>query len=140
MGSMSQVKKKQFERQDIIKRQREKRLSSREQFEIEHEDAGISQCAGTYGRPEDELLNINDILKKSKKFMNNGPKFAYMGNQNLKKVCTTTFGTTARFAPEPGSVHSKSQTRVLNFKKSQTGIGHPTSSSSKLQIFSSLES
>jgi len=77
---------------------------------MEHEDAGINSCAGTYGKADDDLFNINDILmrKTNKKYNGNGGKYSFLPNYSLKKVCTTTFGTTERFAPEPGSVHSKS--------------------------------
>jgi hypothetical protein len=100
---------------------------------LEHEDAGINSCAGTYGKTDEEIFNLNEILRKTNKKYNGNGKYSFLPNYSLKKVCTTTFGTTERFAPEPGSVHSKSQTRVLNsFKKSTTGIGAPSSSSSKL--------
>mmetsp|Transcript_16750 Transcript_16750/g.28451 ORF Transcript_16750/g.28451 Transcript_16750/m.28451 type:complete len:735 (+) Transcript_16750:1120-3324(+) len=148
-GRMSIQKKKMFQRQDMLKLQREKRLAVREQFEFEHEDASINAGQSLFGfdrskSDEDAQYLINDLLKKSKysKFGGfSGSK--YMPMYGLKKVCTTTFGTTKRFAPEPGSIHSKSQQRVLNsFKKSQTGTNfqNPSASSSKLQIFQSLES
>ena len=41
-GQIPSMKKKAFQRLEMIKLQREKRLGVREQFELEHEDASIN--------------------------------------------------------------------------------------------------
>lgn len=65
-------------------------------------------------KSDEDVMSINNILKRSKynKFGGTGSQGKYpnyMPMYGIKKVCTTTFGTTKRFAPEPGSIHSKSQ-------------------------------
>jgi hypothetical protein len=47
------MRKKAFQRLEMIKLQREKRLGVREQFELEHEDASINYN-GERSRSEDE--------------------------------------------------------------------------------------
>jgi septum formation inhibitor MinC len=108
--------------QEIIKNQREQRLAVREQFENDHEDASIHVAGSSErGRSEEDMSMLSEMIKKSR--LNKQGKGGYNPASGLKKVQTTTFGTTKRFAPEPGSIHSKSQQKVLNsFKKSTTGI------------------
>jgi len=96
----------------MVKYQREKRLGVREQFELEHEDAGIGTSTGNYHQCDrhnsEEYFNLNDMLKKSK-FNRIGGKYGgYLPKHNYKKGSKSTFGTVRRFAPEPGSAHSKS--------------------------------
>ena len=61
------------------------------------------------------------MIKKSK-FYRGGSKFGYLPMKIPKNKTTpsTTFGTVRRFAPEPGSVSSKTQQSVLSaFKNGQ---------------------
>lgn len=95
----------------MVKHMREKRLGVREQFETEHEDAGIS--SSTYHCQSDrnsteEYFNLNDMLKKSKFGRIGGKYGGYLPKHTFKKGSKTTFGSVRRFAPEPGSVNSKS--------------------------------
>jgi len=52
-GQIPSMRKKAFQRLEMIKLQREKRLGVREQFELEHEDASINYN-GERSRSEDE--------------------------------------------------------------------------------------
>lgn len=95
----------------MVKQMREKRLLVREQFETEHEDAGIGTSTYSYQSDrngQEEYFNLNEMLKKSK-FNRIGGKYGgYLPKHNFKKGSKSTFGSVRRFAPEPGSVNSKS--------------------------------
>jgi hypothetical protein len=77
-----------------------------------NEDASIMGGAGQQWddyRKDEELYNLNDMIKKSK-FYRGGTKFGYLPMKmgpKPKNNPSTTFGTVRRFAPEPGSVSSK---------------------------------
>jgi hypothetical protein len=137
-SNLGSQKKKAFQRQDMVKHMREKRLGVREQFETEHEDAGIGTSTYNYQSDRDhqaEYFNLDGLLKKSK-FNRIGGKYGgYLPKHNYKKGSKSTFGSVRRFAPEPGSVHSKSQQRVLHQKKKG-----PTSSSANIQMCNNLDS
>jgi len=75
----------------------------------------------------EEDFGFYDIIKKQK--FNRISKFGLFG---LKKQ-TTTFGTTKRFAPEPGSELSTTQQKARNaYQKTRSQI----SSSSNIQLSS----
>ena len=98
------MRKKAFQRLEMIKLQREKRLGVREQFELEHEDASINYN-GERSKSEDELYfasqgGMFSDKDRKRKITSNWHAF----NSNKKVV--STFGTVKRFAPEPGSVLS----------------------------------
>ena len=104
-GQIPSMKKKAYQRLEMIKLQREKRLGVREQFEVEHEDASINYN-GERSRSEDEMY----IASSGFTFQAGGRKMInkWTNYQSNKKV-VSTFGTVKRFAPEPGSVHSHTQ-------------------------------
>ena len=86
----------------------------REQFELEHPDASLAAYGSDrdggldlQGRPsaDGDAFNLDDLLRKSR-FSKISGKY---GLFSAKKQQTTTYGTTKRFAPEPGSIHSKTQ-------------------------------
>jgi hypothetical protein len=55
-GQIPQGKKKNFQRLEMLKLQREKRLGVREQFELEHEDASINYNGfDDRGKADEEL-------------------------------------------------------------------------------------
>lgn len=131
----------------------------REQFELEHPDASLAAYDSDQkdgfdlpGRHSvDDAFNLDDLLRKSK-FSKISGKYGHFAT---KKQQTTTFGTTKRFAPEPGSIHSKTQQKVLNSIRGATkekdtssgpsgagmgGNGTGTASSSHLQICQSIDS
>ena len=103
----------------MIKLQREKKLSLREQFELQHDDASINGDASYFNFDrkgnDSELANYEMLKNKNRsKF---GGKYIFL-LKDYKRKTNSTFGTVQRFAPEPGSVHSYSQQKVLNsFKK-----------------------
>jgi hypothetical protein len=62
IGKIDPKKLKNFQRLEIIKLQREKRLTLREQFELEHEDAQMDYSAERI-EEEDLLTQIEHIRK-----------------------------------------------------------------------------
>ena len=94
----------------------------REQFELEHLDAALDANAhdsslfadgfnyGLDGRRDEAFGNLQEFVKKNRLTRLPGSKY----NLYSQKKEKLTFGTTKRFAPEPGSVNSVSQQRILN--------------------------
>ena len=121
-SNQTDAAKKKFQRIEMLKLQREKRLGIREQFELEHFDSSLydngdyqlmsierRQSAGD----SFDLFNMNQIHGKNKYKKISG-KYSINGLKKQK----TTFGITKRFDPEPGRIYSQSQQKVLNnFKK-----------------------
>jgi hypothetical protein len=92
----------------MVKLQREKRLGVREQFELEHEDASVNFTGEERRNSEDEMYYATQFPKGDKRLTAKWVtmRAARRGFENKKVV--STFGTVKRFAPEPGSVLSKS--------------------------------
>lgn len=65
---------------------------------------------GFDGRRDEAFGNLQEFVKKNKLHRLPGSKYNLYGQKKEK----STFGTTKRFAPEPGSVNSVSQQRILN--------------------------
>ena len=70
----------------------------------------------------DDAFNLDDLLRKSK-FSKFAGKYGHFATRKQQ----TTFGTTKRFAPEPGSIHSKTQQKVLNSIRGATKEKDPSS-------------
>lgn len=53
------MKKKAFQRMEMLKLQREKKLGVREQFELEHEDASINWNGNERSKSEEEMYYLS---------------------------------------------------------------------------------
>ena len=106
----------------MLKLQKEKRLTVREQFELENLDASLDASTQDFDSTDffgadgfnygfdkrgmaDDLHNLQEFIRKNRLSKLPGSKYGLYGN---KKTPSTSFGTTKRFAPEPGSVDSTS--------------------------------
>lgn len=89
---------------DKLKKERQEKLAIREQFEAEHDDANINFLDKDKDNQSEEEyhFNLDFIIRKT-----NFKKSKFGGIPHYSKKHVSTFGTVKRFAPEPGSIQSR---------------------------------